>query len=198
MKVLKFQEGNLEKIVDEIEKIIKKGGIVLSPTDTVYGFLCDYSNKKAIEKLFKLKKREKSKPFPIFVKNLKMARIFAKINNKEICFLKKVWPGKTTVILERKINVFPNIFPNKKTIGLRVSKHKLIKGLFRKIDYPIVQTSANISGRPCSTQIKEILKEFVKSSKVQPDLIIDAGNLKLSKPSQIIDLTKSKPILLRR
>src|ERR1700680_722151 len=82
--------------------ILKKGGMIICPTDTVYGFLADASNKKAVEKIYKIKKRPKSKPLSIFVKDLKMAKELADIDRNTEIWLKKNWPGKVTAVLKRK------------------------------------------------------------------------------------------------
>ena len=88
------------------------------------------------------------------------------------------------------------LFGSKKTIGLRIPNYKLINILLKELNKPLTGTSANISGKPASTKIKEVLKQF-ENKKHQPDLIIDAGNLPKSLPSTIIDLTKQPPKILR-
>ncbi|PIR72140.1 MAG: threonylcarbamoyl-AMP synthase [Candidatus Nealsonbacteria bacterium CG10_big_fil_rev_8_21_14_0_10_36_24] len=191
--------------IKEVIKIIKKGGVVVCPTDTVYGLITDATNKKAVEKIFKIKKRDKKKAIPIFVKDIKTAKNLAFINEKQEKFLRENWPGKITVILKRKVKCgLPEIlFSKKKTIGLRIPNYKLIKKLLQKTNKPLTGTSANISRKPPSTKIKEVLKQFsaqggpVSDGKDQPDLIIDVGNLKKSRPSRVIDLTKNKQKILR-
>lgn len=189
------KENSLEKAT----KIIKRGGIIICPTDTVYGLLCDAANGKAVENIFKIKKRDKSNPLPIFVSSLAMAKKLAYIDKKQENFLNEVWPGKVTVVLKRKPNCgLPEIlFGGKQTIALRVPNYKLIAGIIKKLKMPLAQTSANISGKPASTEIKEVLRQF-KTQKDKPDLVIDAGDLPESKPSKIIDLTENKVIILRK
>ncbi len=175
---------------------IKKGKVIVCPTDTVYGLVCDATNRKAIDRLFKIKKRPKNKFVPIFVKNIKKAKELAEIDKKQEDFLRSVWPGKVTVVLKRKKTKFKLYGVGEKTIALRIPDHQLIAYLLSVVDLPLTGTSANISGRPASTRIKEVLKQF-ENEKYQPDFIIDSGNLKLSKPSKIIDLTGSEPKVLR-
>lgn len=177
---------SLKKIIEAI----KAGKVVVCPTDTVYGLVCDVTNKKAIGKLFKIKKRPKNKPIPIFVKDLKMAKKLACINKKQEEFLKKVWPGKVTVVLKRK--------GGKGTIGLRIPRHQWLLDLVKQLNRPLTGTSANISGKPASTKIKEVLKQFTLSRVEGPDLVIDAGNLPGSKPSKVIDLTVFPYKILRK
>jgi len=181
--------------IREIIRTIKKGGVIICPTDTVYGLIADATNKKAVEKLFKIKKRPKNKPIPIFVKNLKMAKKFAVINKRQEKILKEKWPGKFTFVLNRqKAKVFG---VDKKTIALRIPNHRLLLNLVKQLNRPLTGTSANISGQPASTKIEEILKQF-ENKKYQPDLILDKGDLKKSKPSIIINLIGEKPKILRK
>jgi len=196
MKVIKVSPRNFKKIVEIATKLIKEGKILVFPTDTVYGLLADAKNEKVIKRVFKIKKRLKRKPTPIFVKDIRMAKNLAYIDKFQEKFLKKIWPGKVTIILKRK-NILPNIlFSNKKTIGLRIPNYKLVNNLLEKLDFPLTGTSANISGKPPSTKIKEVINQF-KKKKMQPDVILDAGNLKPSLPSTVINLTK-RPKILRQ
>lgn len=188
MQILKIKKINLKEIV----KLIKQGKVIVCPTDTVYGLIADVTNKKAVEKVFKIKKRKIKKPIPIFIKDLKTAKKIAEIDKKQEKFLRKVWPGKVTVVLKRKKTKRNLYGVDKKTIALRIPRYRLINTLLRNINQPLTGTSANISDRPATTKIKEVLKQL------KPDLIIDAGNLKPSKPSKVIDLTSKKTKIIRR
>lgn len=196
MIILKVNQKNLKEVIEMAGQIIKKGRVMVYPTDTVYGLLCDAQNKQAVEKVFKIKKRIFRKPIPFFVKDIKMARRLAKINKTQEKFLKEVWPGKVTAILERKKSRIKLYGVDKKTIGLRVSNYKMVNALLGKLNRPLAGTSANISGENASIKIKEVLKQF-KNQKYQPDLIISAGNLPKSKPSTVLDLTTLPPKVLR-
>ena len=170
---------NIELAVE----IIKNGGVIICPTDTVYGLVCDATNKKAVERLYKIKKRPRNKLIPIFISDIKMAKRFTNITPEQEKFLKNVWPGKVTAV-----------FHHRKP-GLRIPDYKFVLNLVKHIG-PLAETSANISGQPATTKIKEVLKQF-EGRKYQPDLVIDVGNLPKSKPSKIIDLTVWPPKILR-
>jgi L-threonylcarbamoyladenylate synthase len=199
MEILKVNSKNFDKIIKKVIEYLKEGKVVVCPTDTVYGLLVNAKDKKAVEKIFKIKKRRKNKPLPLFVKDIKMVKSLAKISKKEEKFLKKFWPGKITVILKYKNKNLPQgTFDQKnKKIGLRIPDYKLINNIFKKINFPLSGTSANISGKAPSTKIKEIIKQF-QNQKHQPDLIIEAGNLPKSQPSTIIDLTEKEFKILRQ
>jgi L-threonylcarbamoyladenylate synthase len=188
MQILKISSKNLKKVIKKAADVIKKGGVVICPTDTVYGLIADVKNSSAVRKIFEIKRRKSSKPFPVFVKDIKAAKILAFISQAQEKILKKFWPGKLTAIFKAKSFKFPEgIVSKDKKIGLRMPKYKLLNLLLRKLNSPLAETSANISGKKASTNIKEVLRQF-KNEKYQPDLVLDAGNLKKSLPSTVIDM----------
>jgi len=209
MQIIKFnpQKINQDKL-NSIINSLKQGKVILFPTDTVYGFLADATNEKAVEKIFKIKKRPLEKPLSLFAKDIKIVKKIAKINSQQEKFLKIIWPtssifketetgkGKVTAILERKKTKRKIYGIKEDTIAIRIPHYKPLNLLLNQIDFPLVQTSANISGKSASGKIKEIIKEF-KNQKDQPDLVVDAGNLPYNKPSIIIDLTILPPKILR-
>jgi L-threonylcarbamoyladenylate synthase len=194
MKVLKISK-NLEKAIEEATEFIKKEKVIVCPTDTVYGLIADAKNKRTVNKIFKIKKRKKENPIPIFVKDLKMAKKIAFINKRQEKFLKKIWPGKVTAILKAKDKDFPKGIIKDRKIGIRIPKHKFLDRLLKELKMPLAQTSANISGNPTPQNVQGILKEF-KDKKFQPDLILDEGKLG-KKPSVVLDLTQEPPKVLR-
>lgn len=174
--------------------ILKKGGVIVCPTDTVYGFLADATNKKAVEKIYKIKKRPKLKPLSVFVKDFKMAQELAEIDSRQAKVLKKFWPGKVTAVLKRKSGV--KIYGvAKDTIAIRIPNHKFLNTLLKKVNRPLVQTSVNISGKPPLNNIQEIIETLGRSD--LPILIVNGGDLKKSKPSKIINITSKKMLRLR-
>ena len=156
MRILRVKKRGLTKLIKEVTKSVKSGQVVICPTDTVYGLVCDAGNKKAVRRLSQIKKRPKGKPIPIFVKDIKMAKRFAEIDGKQEKFLRKVWPGAVTAVLRSK--------KGKDTIGIRVPDHRLILNLIKKLNRPFAETSVNISGRPPARNIKEILSQFSENA----------------------------------
>jgi L-threonylcarbamoyladenylate synthase len=202
MFILKLTSNNINKIAKVAAKFIKNGKVIICPTDTVYGLICDATDKKAVKRIFKIKNRSELKPVPIFVKDIKLAEKIAEINENQKIFLRKKWPGKMTVVLKRKGK--KKIYGvDKKTIAIRIPKHKLINLLFKKSDNFLAETSVNISGQPPLNDIKKIIQQFekgdfIKNSEGKPDLIIDAGKLKSKKSSIVVDLTGKKYKVLRK
>ena len=194
MKILKISSQNKKEVLEETLFCLEKGGVVIFPTDTVYGLLADATNKEAVDKIFKIKKRTIQKPVPIFIKDMKMAKKFAKIDKEQEKLLKSVWPGMVTVVLKRKKRKLYGVALD--TIALRVPGYEAVNFLLEKLNLPLAETSANISGKLTSGDIKEILKQF-KDKKYQPDLVINAGTLPKRKPSTVLDLTVWPPGVLR-
>ena len=103
MKILKINPNNpTKKTIQEIIRAIKEGKIIVYPTDTVYGLGCAALDVGVVEQLFRVKQRSDSKPIPILVRDIKMAKKLANINREQEAFLKKVWPGKITVVFFKK------------------------------------------------------------------------------------------------
>lgn len=194
MKILKLNEESVNKAA----KDINGGGAVVFPTDTVYGLICDAFNKTAVLKVFRIKKRPASKIVSIFVSDIKAAERIAIIPRSKKKFLRN---NKITSVFKAKksaIKIFPKtVIGADGKIGIRIPKYGPIKKLFKIVKKPLVGTSANISGKPASGKISEVLTQFEKE-KFFPDLVIDAGNLRLSKPSTVIDLTLNKNKILRK
>lgn len=186
-------------IVDSIEesiKVIKEGGVIVFPTDTIYGLVCDATNQKAIQKLFQIKKRDFKKPIPVFVKDIEMAKQIAMVDEKQESFLKKVWPGKITVILKAKIDFPQGVLGEDKTIGLRIPDYVPLNTLFNKTNKPLSGTSANLAGEHSCLDINDVVAQFA-NEKLQPDLIVDAGTLNSSQSSTVVDLTGKELKVLR-
>ena len=183
---------NLEKAIT----VIENGGVVVFPTDTIYGLVCDATNQKAIQKLFQIKKRDFKKPIPVFVKDIEMAKQIAMVDEKQESFLKKVWPGKITVILKAKIDFPQGVLGEDKTIGLRIPDYVPLNTLFNKTNKPLSGTSANLAGEHSCLDINDVVAQFA-NEKLQPDLIVDAGTLNSSQSSTVVDLTGKELKVLR-
>ncbi len=195
METILLTPENLQSSVETASKVIKGGGVIIAPTDTVYGMIADATNESAITKLFEIKNRPTSKSLPIFVQNIKIAKTWAIISPEQELYLKNNWPGKVTTILKRKDDT--KIFGVElETIALRIPSYPFINLLLERINLPLSGTSANISGEPSSTKIDEILKQF-ENKEIQPDLIISAGDLPESQPSTIVDLSQVEIKVIR-
>ena len=196
MKQIKLDLNNTEEALNNAVKILQDGGVIIYPTDTLYGLGANALNEDAVLKIQKIKKQDKNKPISVIVKDLKMARKIACVDSKVEKILNKIWPGPITVVLRKK-DIVPDVLTgNGETVAIRIPDNEFISALMRRIDFPITATSANISGENNLLKSKEIINKF-KKAKFAPDLFIDVGDIKNPTASTIIDLTTGIPKILR-
>lgn len=182
--------------VNEAVAVLERGGVIVYPTDTVYGLGANACDWYAVEQVFKIKNRPNTKPLPILARNLKWVRELAFVPAKLEKILSAVWPGPTTVILAKKNTVPAIVTAKKKTVAIRIANLPFIDKLLGKFGYPIIATSANLSGEEASGDIRSIVESF-KDQLWKPDLVLNAGVLPKSQPSTILDLSTIKPKILR-
>lgn len=195
MEVVKLNEDTRFGVLSLAERILLSGGVVIAPTDTVYGILGNASDEETIKKIFALKQRPEEKAIPIFVKDIPTARKLAYISDAKTKFLEKIWPGPVTVIFHHKGKLPAILTGGLPTIGIRIPDHPFLSHLLSKFSSPLAQTSANIFGKPPAKNLDEI-KNYFAESETKPDLVIDAGELG-DKSSVVIDFTNDRPLVLR-
>lgn len=176
---------NTKYVANEVAKIIKDGGVVISPTDTVYGILANAFNADAVFRIYKIKGREKDKPFLILLENEKDLELFSDMQVPEI--VKKNIPGELTFIMPLAKNLKYNFEFLKSTVAIRIPKDDYMR-LILKETPPIVAPSANLSGEGViydGDKIVEIFKDKV-------DLIVNAGLIEKKLPSTLYDSINKK------
>jgi len=174
--------------------VLKRGGTIIYPTETLYGLGGISTSERCYMNIFSIKNRSFTKPFPVLVRDIKMLLKYAYINETAKILIAKFWPGPLTLILESRNNIFPenpDILTNH--VGFRVSAHRFVKRLFDLIDEPIISTSANISGEENLYSFADLKAVF--DNKV--DLIINSGTISASKGSTIVDCTINPPKVVR-
>ncbi len=178
----------------EPAKIIKDGGIVIFPTETVYGIGTNGFNEESVRKIYELKKRDFNKPISLLVSNMEMVKTVAEnITNLERALMEQFWPGPFTIILKKK-KIVPDILTaNGETVGVRMPSGIIAKQLIEYAGVPIATPSANISGNPSGTNIDDIRNDF--EGKV--DCIIDSGISELGVASTIVKVIDGIPHVLR-
>ncbi len=192
MEVIKENKKNIKIIVTAL----KKGAVLVLPTDTVYGLVCDATNIKALERIFLIKKRSKLKPLLVFTNSITSTKRIAEVNKHQEALIKDKWPGRTTMILIAK-NGLSSLVQKDRTIGVRVPKYEFLNLILKYFKKPLAQTSANISDNPAETNIERVIEQFL-NKKNQPDIIVDAGNLPKAKPSTIINIIKDNIKIIRK
>lgn len=175
--------------------VLKKGGIILYPTDTVWGIGCDATNSEAIEKIYALKSRHESKSLICLVSDFKMLNQYVEHIPEVAYDILKYAASPTTIVYDDPIRVAENLIAADNTLAIRVVQDDFCKQLIGRLKRPIVSTSANISGQPTPVTFSEISKEV----KEGVDHIVNWGRNKgASKPSAIIRLTKDGQVEIIR
>lgn len=181
--------------VHNANEIIQQGGIILYPTDTVWGIGCDATNAEAVAKIYKLKQRAETQSMICLMNGEKMMyNVFAAIPAVawEIMDLSE---KPTTLILDNPRNVASNIIAGDKTLGIRIVKEPFCFKLMERMKKPLVSTSANISGQPTPIAFKDISPEIIKGV----DYVVNLHHDKIAgKPSTIIKLTSDSQVKIIR
>ncbi len=166
-------------------RALKSGGLVIFPTETVYGLAADPAKKKALRRIYALKGRQASKNLALQVATLTKARSLV---SKSILFercARAFWPGPVTLVANSKSSA--------KKIGIRIPKHKVAIGILRAFKRPLAVTSANLSGQKDLLNAKDLIRCF--GGKVE---MIMTGPVRRSRASTVIDVTGGEPVVLRK
>ena len=190
IKLSKENQKDIKKVIDTLNK----NGVVILPTDTVYGIAADASNEEAVRKIYEVKHRKFTKPCNILVSNIDMIRKVTKnVSPEEEKIMKKYFPGALTMIFDKNDKI-PNIVTaNLDTRGLRMPNNKFLLERREKYGKPIVATSLNLAGEESYTNVEKIEKTL----KNNVDLIVDGGETKIGIPSTIIKIEDKKIRILR-
>ena len=173
--------------------MLKRGKVIIYPTDTVYGLGVNAFDSEAVYKIFRIKKRPLNQALPIAVSGLKMAQSLVNITEKAKRLMETFWPGALTIILE-KTSIIPEIVTGGKIgIGIRAPNHPVALTLVEMLNVPIIATSANIHGEISPVNVEEVSDQLGKSV----DLIIDGGTVS-GTPSTIINMLEEPPMIIRK
>ena len=181
--------------IQEAIDILKLGGSIVYPTDTVYGLGCNALDEIAVRHIFDIKNRS-SKPLPILAWDMRWVEELAHLTDQQRKMAAKFWPGKFTLVLPRKEIIPPIVTTGLPSVGIRIADFRFTDDLLGAFGYPIVATSANLSGEPATGDIESIIRTLGAQPR-RPDLIIDAGVLPKSNSSVVIDCSTEKPKVLR-
>jgi len=182
----------------ELEKtltILKKGGIILYPTDTVWGIGCDATNADAIDKIYALKKRIESKSMICLVSDFKMLQQYVEEVPEVAYDVLKHASKPTTIIYDKGIRVSENIIAQDDTLAIRVVRDPFCGKLIRKLKKPIVSTSANVSGQPSPKNFKEISNVILEGVDYVVNLPLQKKGVK---PSSIIKIGNDSTVKIIR
>jgi tRNA threonylcarbamoyl adenosine modification protein (Sua5/YciO/YrdC/YwlC family) len=182
------------RLIERAVEVLRTGGIVIYPTDTVYGIGCSIESKNAIEKIHLIKHQKEEKPFSFVCSGLTHISEYALVSNMAFRTMKHLIPGPYTFILPAaKMKQFPKILVSKRrTVGIRVPDSPIALALVRELGHPVLSTSVTLEDGTLLNGPDEIVEHF--NNRVE--MIVDAGPLHTG-PSTVIDLTGEQPEILR-
>ncbi len=170
--------------IQKAAKILSIGGVIVFPTDTVYGIGAVFDNDKAQERIYKIKGTPKRQKFPILVSSLKQVENIAEVGPKARELIEKYWPGALTIVLKSK--------DKKEKLGFRRPNSKIVEELINLCNKPIVGTSANIHGKKTPESFEQLDEKIIRAA----DFVIK-GKCRLMKESTVVDASSSTLKVLR-
>jgi L-threonylcarbamoyladenylate synthase len=194
-KILKINPKNPNSSqIRQAAKIIRSGGLVAFPTETVYGLGANALDARAVKKIFVAKGRPSDNPLIVHISDMADLGILADhISSEAFDLMDKFWPGPLTIVL-KKSKIVPKIVTGGlDTVAIRMPKNKIAQKLIEESGFPIAAPSANIAGRPSPTMAKHVIEDL--TDKIS--MIIDGGPTKIGIESTVIDLSRKTPMLLR-
>ena len=196
MKTIKLKAEDENKIdsIKRASQIIKSGGLVAFPTETVYGLGANALNEKAIEKIYEAKGRPSDNPLIVHLGYKEDAEKYVQaVPAKAALLMDAFWPGALTIILHKKPIIPHRITGGLNTVALRMPDHEIALSLIRESKMPIAAPSANLSGKPSPTKAEHVIEDM--DGRIEG--IICGGDCTLGIESTVIDLTVSPPVILR-
>ena len=187
------QQNPQQRLIQKVVDILKSGGIVVYPTDTFYGIGCDIMNKRAIERIYQIKQRNKSKPFSFICSGLKNISHYAKVSNYAYKTMKRLLPGPYTFILEGSKLVPKIMLTKRKTAGIRVPDNPICLALVKGLGNPVITTSAT---KPDGTIFHDasLVHDYFGN---RIDAVVD-GSIVPGRPSSVILLIDDIPEVIRK
>ncbi len=193
--VLKVDPDKPENgLIKEAAQIIKKGGLVAFPTETVYGLGANALNDEAVRSIYKAKGRPSDNPLIVHVSSIEQVyHLASEVSLLARRVMEVFWPGPLTVVLPCKDTVSKTVTGGLDTVAIRMPKHKVALTLIGTAQLPIAAPSANTSGKPSPTEAEHVLADLAG----RIDAVIDGGSAKVGLESTVLDLTSDPPVILR-
>jgi len=193
-KIFKIDDNKIdEKSMEEMGEIIRKGGLVAFPTETVYGLGADALNEAAVKKIFEAKGRPGDNPLIVHFADIEDISEICFVTDEAKLLLEKFSPGPLTVILKKKDCVSDAVTAGLDTVAVRIPSNNTARKLIKASKRPIAAPSANISGKPSPTTFKDVNEDM----QGRIDAIIDGCDCEVGVESTVIDMTGDKPVILR-
>ncbi len=197
MQIINLTQTSREQVICQTVAVLRSGGLVIYPTETVYGAGVDATNQTAVDKLLRYKTRRDGKPLSIAVCDQNMAEQYVKLNDQAKKLYQTYLPGPVTVVSPGLGQVAPGVESEFGTLGIRIPAYPLILQLVEKLGKPITATSANASSQKRPYSLADLTTHLSQKQLGLIDLFLDAGQLPDREPSVVIDTTLSTPIVMR-
>ncbi len=182
------QKSSLQQEIDTTVEVLRKGGLILYPTDTVWGIGCDATNEEAVARIYALKQSENKKSMLVLCGSPDMTVRYVNRAPGIAFEVQEMATSPLTLILPGATGVAANLIPEEGTLGIRIPDHEFCQGMLRRFGKPVVSTSANISGEPTPKRLPEIAREIVDGV----DYVVNPRfeGRPTGKPSSIIAFTE--------
>jgi tRNA threonylcarbamoyl adenosine modification protein (Sua5/YciO/YrdC/YwlC family) len=187
------KENPQSRLVDKVVEVLLAGGVIAYPTDTYYGLGCDLYQKRAIEKIYRLKQRNFKKPFSFICSDLKDISKYARVSNYAYRTMRRLLPGPYTFILDGTRLVPKIMLSPRKEAGIRIPDNNICLSLVKALGNPIISTTAALDDEEPLSHPELILERF----KGLVDLVIDGGPVS-NEPSTVVSLIKDEPVIIRQ
>ena len=196
MELIKADDiKNIEAVIKDVGEKTGKGAVIRYPTDTAYGHGADAFNNDAVERIYKIKRREKNHPFSVIIGNIiELKSLIAGMQEYVPALIEKFWPGALTLIFKSSERIKASIPGKRDTIGIRLPDNKICSKLNQYSGCPLISTSANLAGAPAPHSIEQIPEEVLKWC----DYVLDFGEIRSSGSSTVINVSTEIPVLVRK
>ncbi len=186
MKIIRIDPENPDlQALQQAGQVLNAGGLVLHPTETVYGLAAAWDDPEALSRVAKLKERQLTQPFSIMVGSVEQIVEIAEIEDPRFQqFLQALFPAPVTVLLPRQHELSVSFWNQYSTLGFRLPEHQLSRKLVEMVGKPLITTSANLSGQPPASELKDVPESILN----QVDLVLDGGTCLYKIPSTVIEV----------
>lgn len=195
-----FEKNPNPRVLQDIAQVIRDGGVVIYPTDSVYAIGCDALNQRAVEKIYQYRKEEaKQSQLSIICRDISQAGEYVRISKEQFKLMHRNLPGPFTFILEAGLKL-PKVFRSRKTVGIRIPDNAILHALLEELDGPILTTSLKLPVEDDDADAVSYMTDpflIEEAFQNQADVLIDGGYGE-DQPSTVVDLTGEEVTILRQ
>lgn len=193
-RFFRVSEENFDAVLEEAAEIIRKGGTVAFPTETVYGLGADGLRPEAVRKIFEAKQRPPGNPLSLLIHSREdLQKIVVNVPENAFKLMDAFWPGPLTLVLEKSASVPAITSGNLPSVGVRMPDHWIPLELVKRAGRPLAAPSANLSGRPSPSSAAHVLADL----EGRIDVVLDGGVVTIGVESTVVDMTVEPPVILR-